>query len=128
MLIGDGVSAYEAGEVWHLLDTRFDMPFSKIDIRNLNRVDLNQYNTLVLVSGRYSNLSESNVQKIKAWTAEGGTLILQRQAITWGINKGLISEKFAKRPSMGGKGIRYQVRLCNGNGSIGGSANWRFGI
>ena len=36
MLIGNGIRSYEAGEVWHLLDTRMDMPISKIPIRNFN--------------------------------------------------------------------------------------------
>ena len=30
MLVGDGVSSYEAGEVWHLLDTRTKMPITKL--------------------------------------------------------------------------------------------------
>ena len=38
MLIGTGVRAYEAGEVWHLLDQRVGMPITKIPIRNFNSI------------------------------------------------------------------------------------------
>ena len=34
MLIGGRVNSYEAGEVWHLLDTRVHMPITKIPMRN----------------------------------------------------------------------------------------------
>ena len=50
MLVGEGVSSYEQGEVWHLLDTRVNMPITKLPIRNFNRVNLYNYNTMILVS------------------------------------------------------------------------------
>jgi len=37
LLIGDGVSSYEAGEVWHLLDTRVRMPITKVLMNNFSR-------------------------------------------------------------------------------------------
>jgi hypothetical protein len=42
MLIGTGVVAAEAGEVWHLLDQRLQMPITKVDLLTFNRVDLNR--------------------------------------------------------------------------------------
>lgn len=74
MLIGDGVRSYEAGEVWHLLDTRVHMPITKIPLRDFNRADLSKYNTMVLVSGRYS-LDEKQQQRIKDWISKGNTLV-----------------------------------------------------
>ena len=46
MLIGDGVSSYEAGEVWHLLDTRVHIPLTKIRLNQFNRTSLDKYTTL----------------------------------------------------------------------------------
>ena len=48
MLIGEGVSSSEAGEVWHLLDTRVDMPITKIRMNSFGRANLDKYNTLVI--------------------------------------------------------------------------------
>lgn len=93
VLTGSGVSAYEAGELWHLLDTRFGLPLTKVDVDQFRRLDLQKYNTLVLVSGNYQGLGESNAERIKNWVAEGNTLILQRTAVEYALGKGWISEE-----------------------------------
>ncbi len=95
MLIGDGVRSYEAGEVWHLLDTRVGMPITKIPMRNFNRVNLDKYTSLVMVSGRY-DLSEKQIAKIKDWTRKGNTLITIGTASTWVIDKKIVDEKLTK--------------------------------
>ena len=95
MLIGDGVSSYEAGEVWHLLDTRVHMPITKIPMRNFNKVSLDKYNTMVMVSGKY-NLTEKQMSKIKDWTSKGNTLITIGTASKWAIEKKLVKEKLTK--------------------------------
>jgi len=92
MLIGDGTRSYEAGEVWHLLDTRVNMPISKIPMRNFNRTNFDKYTTLVMVSGRYS-LTKKQQGKIKAWVSKGNTLITIGGASKWAIEKKLVKEK-----------------------------------
>lgn len=93
MLIGDGIYSYEAGEVWHLLDQRMNMPITKVQLNRFNSIDWNNYNTLVLTSGSYHQLDSGDVQKIKSWVSEGNTLITFRTATQWAINKGLVKEK-----------------------------------
>ncbi|TAI49364.1 M14 metallopeptidase family protein [Flagellimonas allohymeniacidonis] len=92
MIIGNGVRSYEAGEVWHLLDTRVHMPITKIPVRNFGRADLDKYNTLVMVSGSYS-FSEKVQNKIKAWVEKGNTLVTIGTATKWAIDKKLVKEK-----------------------------------
>lgn len=107
MLIGDGTSAYEAGEIWHLLDTRYDMPVVKIDMSDLDRANLDRYNTLILVSLSGNPLSEAQVSRIKNWTAAGNTLILQRGAVSWAIRNKLINESFVENQEKAVPGARY---------------------
>ena len=95
MLIGNGVRSYEAGEVWHLLDTRVHMPITKIPLRNFNRASLDKYNTLVMVSGRYS-LTDKQQEKIKDWVKQGNTLITIGTASKWVIDKELVKEKLVE--------------------------------
>ncbi len=95
MLIEEGVSSYEAGEVWHLLDTRVHMPITKIPIRNFNRANLDNYTSLVMVSGRY-DLSDKQIAKIKDWTSKGNTLITIGTASKWAIDKKIVDEKLTK--------------------------------
>ncbi len=89
MLIGEGVRSYEAGEVWHLLDTRVHMPITKIPMRDFRGASLDKYNTLVMVSGRY-DLNDSDKERIREWVAKGNTLI----AIA-GASKVAIDNKWA---------------------------------
>jgi hypothetical protein len=87
MLIGNGTSSTEAGEVWHLLDTRVHMPITKVLMNNFRFTDLSDYNTLVMVSGNYSQLSEGTIKNIKDWVSQGNTLITIGRASSWAINK-----------------------------------------
>ena len=52
LVIGNGVSGYEAGEVWHLLDQRYDMKLSMVELPTFERIDLAQYTHVILVSGQ----------------------------------------------------------------------------
>ncbi|MGW9686894.1 M14 metallopeptidase family protein [Flagellimonas sp. 2504JD1-5] len=96
MIIGHGVRSYEAGEVWHLLDTRVHMPITKIPIRNFGGANLDKYNTLVMVSGSY-NFNKKQQEKIKAWVEKGNTLITVGTASKWAIDKELVEEKLTKK-------------------------------
>ena len=91
-----GVSSYEAGEVWHLLDTRVGMPITKVPLRLFNRVNLNDYNVMVMVSASYNELDSARRQKISDWVKDGNTLITSRSATAWAINKKLVKEELIK--------------------------------
>lgn len=96
MLIGDGASPTEAGAIWHMLDTKVGMPITKVDTDMFGRVKLSDYNTIIIVSGNYSMLGDKGIEKIKSWMQEGGTLILQRYAVSWAIKNKLIDEQLTK--------------------------------
>ncbi len=93
MIAGTGVSATDAGEVWHLLDQRFNMPVSLLEPAIFNRAELGKYNTLVLVSGNYSELSK---EKLKAWVQNGGTLVCMEDAVQWAAQNGITGISFKK--------------------------------
>lgn len=82
LLVGDGVRSYDAGEIWHLLDTRYQIPISKIDIRNLSRVDLSAYSHFILPSYSGSTLNRYK-DKMEAFVRQGGTLIGYRYTVNW---------------------------------------------
>ncbi|WP_422348569.1 M14 family zinc carboxypeptidase [Flagellimonas sp.] len=96
LLIGDGVRSYDAGEVWHLLDTRVHMPITKIPMRNFERANLDKYNTLVMVSGNY-DLSKKQQEKIKNWVSNGNTLVTIGTASKWAIEKKLVKERLTEK-------------------------------
>ena len=92
-----GTSSYEVGEVWHLLDTRVNMPITKVPLRLFNRVDLNEYNVMVMVSGSYNELDSAKREAIGNWVKDGNTLITSRSATAWAINRKLVKESLVKK-------------------------------
>ena len=123
MIIGGNTSSYEAGEVWHLLDSKVGMPITKVWDNNIGRVDWSAYNTLVLVSGNYSSLGENTIERIKQWVREGGTVITLRNATSWAIRSKFVNEAFAERPNNAPEGRLDYVtaRDVRGSTAIGGS-------
>lgn len=93
LLIGTGVAAPEAGEIWHLLDQRLQMPITKMDILNFGRASIERYNTIVMVSGNYALLDKAATDKLKAWVQGGGTLITIKSGSEWAIRNGFTKEK-----------------------------------
>jgi hypothetical protein len=89
MPVGEGVSSYEVGQLWHLLDQRIGMPITKVDVGDLGRVDWADYNVLVLVSGGLGFLSGDRLDELKSWVRDGGTLIAVRNAAAWAARNGL---------------------------------------
>jgi len=92
LLVGEGVNSYEAGEVWHLMDTRIHMPLSKIRLSQFSRVPLDKYTTLIIVSGSYNQLTKTDIEKINNWVKKGNTLITIANGSSWAIEKELVKE------------------------------------
>lgn len=109
MLVGDGVSSYEAGEVWHLLDQRMEMPISKLPLRRIARIDLDKYTNLVMVSGNYAQLDSIQRERIKNWVSKGNTLITIRGASKWAVEKKLVSEKLIASDKPGKSEIKNKA-------------------
>ncbi len=95
LLVGEGVRSYDAGEIWHLMDTRYEIPITKIDLRNLSRIDLSRYTHFILPSFSGSGLNK-HIEKLKTFTKNGGTLIGYRSTVSWLQKNEFISLEFLK--------------------------------
>ena len=93
MPIGQGLSVYEAGQIWHLLDTKVKLPITKVDWHHFGRADLNRYDTIVLVPGNYQWLTGSQLDDLKRWVRNGGTVIAIKNAVNWAISNGLVTDE-----------------------------------
>lgn len=89
IVVGEGVNAYEAGEVWHHLDLRLGLNPSLLSTTYLESVPLERYTHLIMVQGSYGKLSLTFAEKLKGWIERGGVLIAQKSAVTWALNEGL---------------------------------------
>jgi hypothetical protein len=85
LLVGEGTSAYNAGEVWHLLTERFRTPITLLETRDVDEANLERYDTLVMAGGGYgSDYGPVPPEKVQAWVREeGGHLIALDDAVGW---------------------------------------------
>ncbi len=84
MLVGDGISSYDAGEIWHLLDTRFRIPVSLVPVDVFNRQgNYNKYNTLIMSTGSYNSLNDATKERLRTWVQNGGVIIGLKTALNW---------------------------------------------
>lgn len=94
LLTGSGVNNNDAGEVWHLLDQRFNMPPTLIEQSAVNRISLDRYNVIIMADGRYPDITESGKEELKRWVKSGGVLIAQGNANRWTTTAGLNAIKY----------------------------------
>lgn len=100
LITGRGVNAYDAGEVWHLLDKRMNMSVALLETSAVSRSALSKYQTIVMVDGSYSAINESGAKKLKTWVEKGGTLIAMKRAATWAKGKGIGNFSLKQAPTV----------------------------
>lgn len=93
LFVGGGVNPHDAGEMWHMLDQRFDIPISKLDVDDLSGMDLSRYNVLI-ASNMRGSLSEGAEKNLKSWIEDGGTLVAYGSVLTWLAKKEWLNAKF----------------------------------
>jgi hypothetical protein len=74
LLAGSGVSATDFGQAWFFMDQIVDYPVSIIEIQNLGRVNLNEFNTIIMPDGWYG-LDDSQKSRIDNFINGGGKVI-----------------------------------------------------
>ena len=90
LVTGAGVSSYDAGEIWHLLDYRMKMPLTRVNLANLKGVNLWDYTHLILPQG-YDPITfddgylfeEDLAADIERWIRDGGVLVATRNGAEW---------------------------------------------
>jgi len=97
IIVGDGITPYDAGEVWHLLDQRYDMLITKLDARDFSNTDLSNYTDIVLPNSWGNALSKEEALQLKNWVKNGGTLIGYKNAGRWFNSNDLMKIKFKKK-------------------------------
>ncbi|WP_299334015.1 M14 family zinc carboxypeptidase [uncultured Psychroserpens sp.] len=118
MLVGSGIRSYDAGEIWHLFDQRYDMRLTKLDTKSLTRADLDRYNTIIVPSG---SIDANATKRLKSWVQNGGTLIAYRSALNWLKRNELMKLDF-KKSERTAKDISFEQRgNYNGAQFVGGA-------
>ena len=84
LVVGKGIRSYDAGEIWHLFDTRYKMQITKIDLSYIEDTDLSKYTDIILpASSGKMPISDKTTEKLQNWVKAGGTIIGYRNAAKW---------------------------------------------
>lgn len=109
VLVGGRINAYDAGEIWHVLDQRYEIPVTKLDLNNFDQADLSEYSTIILPHSRGNSLEDNQLKKLKTWVSNGGTLIGFRNAINL-LEKNELLEVELKKSEMEAKNITFEQK------------------
>jgi len=88
MIVGDGTNSSDAGEIWHMLDKKFNIPVTMITASRIGIADLNRYNVLIVTGS--PDLGPSAIETIRVWNRNKGTIIGYESGNSW-----LAKNKFA---------------------------------
>ena len=83
LVVGRDINLYDAGEIWHLLDYRMQMPVTLRARDRLDGIDWTRYTHIVFSSGEYEGYEPDFAGRLRQWVADGGTIIGLRDAAPW---------------------------------------------
>ncbi|NNE77177.1 MAG: zinc carboxypeptidase [Pricia sp.] len=106
ILVGRGVQSYDAGEIWHLFDTRYDMELTKIDLDYFDAVDLSVYTDFIIPNVSEKVITKNRSNKLKNWVKAGGTLIGYRKTAEYFEKNEIINLEF-KKDTLKAKNISF---------------------
>lgn len=109
LLVGDGIRSYDAGEIWHLFDTRYNIALTKLDMAYFEKVDLSEYTDIIVPSSFGNAENKKNTAKLKDWVKRGGTLIGYRSAVEW-FNKSELVKLNFKKDTLVAKNISFDKK------------------
>ncbi|MFH4967988.1 M14 family metallopeptidase [Gaetbulibacter sp. M240] len=120
LLVGEKITSYDAGEIWHLLDTRYDITVTKLDTKNIEDTDLSRYTTIIIPNSR--SLNKTDTDKLMEWVKDGGELIGYRNTVKWLQKKEFIDIKLKEEKEIPANNISFeQKRNFTGAQQIGGA-------
>jgi hypothetical protein len=115
LVTGRGVSPADAGEIWHLLDTRYGLAPLLVDATRLGNLNLDKYNVVILPDG---NLGSTSAEKLRGFVTNGGTVIATGASLRWLKSAGLVNLEFRNQPQPYGRERRPYGSLNEDRGAI----------
>ena len=97
VISGDGVSSLAFGEVWHFFERQLNYPITVINTDYFGRVNLYEYDVLIIPNGYYGSTLSDQTKKISEFVQSGGTVIAIGGALRNFANKDGFALKSKKR-------------------------------
>lgn len=108
MVTGDGASSADAGEIWHLFDTRFSIPVTMVTASRLSTINIDRYNVLIITGS--PAIASTGIENIRTWNRNGGTIIGYKGGNNWLTRNKFAEIEFKPAASSGLKEGTYKNR------------------
>ncbi len=96
LLFGEQTSSLSAGQIWYYFEQEIKYPITQVGTSYFRNVNLSDYDVLVVPEGYYRILDEAMLERISAWVADGGRLILIGSALnSFAEKKGFGLKRYA---------------------------------
>lgn len=83
VLRGNGTSSLNYGEIWYFFEQELNYPLTSIDTGDFDQMDLSEWDILILPSGRYQDVLDSEgLDRVKTWVQGGGKIIALGDALS----------------------------------------------
>jgi len=109
LFTGPGITPYDAGEIWHLMDQRYDIPITKLKTENFKTSNLSHYTHIILPNIDGNPFNASEIQKLKTWVQHGGALIGYRNVAKFFDKNEFMKIEFSK-PEQKAKNISFEQK------------------
>lgn len=76
VVTGPQTSSLSYGEIWHFFEQQINYPITSISTDYFSRVNLDNYNVLIIPNGYYRLFNESTLSSLKSWVRSGGKAIV----------------------------------------------------
>lgn len=76
MITQNGISPYDYGHIWHMIDTQLGIRHSHLSEEGLSYSDLRPYNVVIVPGRWYGDLSKGDMKALDTWVTAGGTLVV----------------------------------------------------
>ena len=80
VISGEGTSSYNFGEIWHFFETELKYPLHVLNTLNFNKLDLSQYDVLILPEGYKAD--KETLAMLTTYVTNKGTLIAIGSAVS----------------------------------------------
>jgi hypothetical protein len=101
-------STYSVGWARYVLEQRYGLPVTAVRASSISRVDLADFDVVVLPSGNYGSvLGGGAADRLRQWMSRGGTLVTLAESSRWAAREGLLATSTELRggaPEFGGAG------------------------
>jgi hypothetical protein len=102
-----------------LLDQRFDMHLTRLDMSYFTNIDISKYTHIVIPSSKIDKVA---IDKLKTWVKNGGVLVGYKNTAKWLSSNKMISLQFDKQKMDTIKNVSFENKsLQSGAQYIGGA-------